>query len=72
MRLLVVFILGFIFGNADRVVYISDVSRVEPEIVSVICSKPVDILIIDALYISKPHPTHFNLDESLEFIKLFF
>ena len=52
-----------------QVVYLSDVSRVPPETLEWLARRPIDVLVVDALYKDKPHPTHFSLPEALEFVR---
>jgi len=61
--------LGFSFGERELVVYLSDVSRVPPETLEWLARRPIDVLVVDALYKDKPHPTHFSLPEALEFVR---
>ena len=44
-------------------VYLSDVSRVLPETLEWMSQRPIDVLVVDALYKSRPHPTHFSLPQ---------
>jgi len=64
---------GFAFGEKDRVLYISDVSRITSETKSWIKewmgSRGVKILVIDALLLRRSHPTHFSLSDAAEFIR---
>lgn len=62
--------MGFVFGERERVVYLSDVSRVPPETENYLLGLgQIDVLIVDALFKERKHPTHFSLPESLEFIR---
>ncbi|BBN08925.1 phosphoribosyl 1,2-cyclic phosphate phosphodiesterase [Marchantia polymorpha subsp. ruderalis] len=65
--------LGFLFGKKHRVAYISDVSRIPETTEQVISAAgdlgPVDILILDSLYKSGPHNTHFCYEDSLAAVK---
>mmetsp|Transcript_2556 Transcript_2556/g.5324 ORF Transcript_2556/g.5324 Transcript_2556/m.5324 type:complete len:352 (-) Transcript_2556:313-1368(-) len=61
--------LGFCFGEKERVVYLSDVSRVLPETERFLKQRPIDVLIVDALFKERRHSTHFSLPEALEFIR---
>jgi len=64
--------LGFMFGVEQRIVYISDVSSIPPLIKNLINeSKPIYYLIIDALYKSKSHYSHFGLSQVLETVREF-
>lgn len=56
---------AFIFGTKDRIVYISDVSRVIPETMDHIKESQVDVLVIDALCLTFKHPTHYSLDQAI-------
>lgn len=60
---------GFIFGERDRVCYISDVSRILPETMQIIKQKPVDILVIDTLFRERKYFSHFSLPEALEAVR---
>ena len=60
---------AFIFGKNDRVVYISDVSRVIPETLEKIKEAPVDVLVLDALCLTFQHPTHFSLEQAIDFCR---
>ncbi|CAN0271964.1 unnamed protein product, partial [Ectocarpus fasciculatus] len=60
---------GFIFGKRERVCYISDVSRILPDTMRLIKSKPVDILVIDALFRSRKYFSHFSLPEAIDAIR---
>jgi phosphoribosyl 1,2-cyclic phosphodiesterase len=60
---------AFIFGSKDRVVYISDISRMIPETLEIIKSEPVDVLVVDALCLTYQHPTHFSLEQAIELSK---
>jgi len=62
--------LGFVFGEEQRVAYLSDVSRIEDESMAVLQSAPIHLLVIDALLVEKHHPTHFNMRQALDVIKL--
>jgi phosphoribosyl 1,2-cyclic phosphodiesterase len=62
--------LGFIFGEKDRIVYISDISRILPESLHLIKQKEVSILIVDALFLRRTYFSHFNLPQALEFCRL--
>ncbi|GAQ80972.1 metallo-beta-lactamase domain-containing protein [Klebsormidium nitens] len=64
--------LGFLFGVAQRVAYLSDVSRIPPDIeklISVEGNGPVDILILDSLLKYHEHNTHICFRESLRIIR---
>jgi len=55
-----------IFGyRIDDMAYITDAKYIEEEEIKKL--KNLDVLIVNALRI-EPHPTHFNLEEALEFI----
>lgn len=55
--------LGFRFGN---VAYSTDLKRLPPESIALL--QGLDVWIVDALRRS-PHPSHFNLDETLDWIE---
>jgi phosphoribosyl 1,2-cyclic phosphate phosphodiesterase len=57
-------ILGYKFG---RVAYLTDINGTTKQALDLI--KKCDILILDALH-HDPHPSHFNLKQALEFVKL--
>jgi phosphoribosyl 1,2-cyclic phosphodiesterase len=55
-----------------NVVYLSDISRMQPETMDYIQNKlpqPTDILILDALHPVQTNPTHFNLVEAVELVR---
>lgn len=64
--------LGFLFGEKCRVAYISDVSRI-PSSTEYVISKSgagqLDLLILDTLYKTGSHNTHFCLPQTLEAVK---
>ena len=55
---------GYLF---DKIAYISDCNQISKKIAYKLMN--LDVLIIDCLRINK-HPSHFNYDDSMEFIKL--
>lgn len=62
--------LGFAFGRRDRVVYLSDLSRVPPDTEKFLeqeMARPggIALLVLDCLG-NRPHNTHFGLSQSLE------
>mmetsp|Transcript_3128 Transcript_3128/g.4832 ORF Transcript_3128/g.4832 Transcript_3128/m.4832 type:complete len:120 (-) Transcript_3128:85-444(-) len=58
--------LGFVFGNQDKLCYISDISRMIPASLQAIKQQgEIDLLIVDALAIDYQHPTHFSLDQAI-------
>jgi phosphoribosyl 1,2-cyclic phosphodiesterase len=61
---------AFIFGKRDRVCYISDVSRIIPETMEIIKEKPVDILVIDALFKDRHYFSHYSLPQAIETIRI--
>jgi len=62
--------LGFLFGRKEKVAYLSDISRLtEATRVVLEANAPLDLLIIDALFKTKRHNTHFNLNEALECVR---
>lgn len=64
--------LGFLFGEKSRVAYVSDVSRFLPSTEHVISKSgagQLDLLILDTLYRSGSHNTHFCFPQTLEAIK---
>ena len=52
-----------------QVVYLSDVSRVPPETLEWLAKRPIAVLVVDAMYKDKPHPTHFSLPEALDLVR---
>ncbi|XP_027342868.1 putative hydrolase C777.06c [Abrus precatorius] len=64
--------LGFLFGEKNRVAYISDVSRI-PASTEYVISKSgagqLDLLILDALRKTGSHNVHFCLPQALEAVK---
>lgn len=66
--------LGFEFGVNERVVYLSDVSRIPRDTMEYLdrrreaLGRPA-VAIVDALHYNKPHETHFSMPEALEAIK---
>jgi phosphoribosyl 1,2-cyclic phosphodiesterase len=64
------FCTAFIFGNKNRVCYISDISRMLPETLEVIKNEPeLDVLILDALLKNVSHPTHQSMADAIELAK---
>ena len=76
--------MGFLFGENERVAYLSDVSRIppitdailrgfHPENESITSSTndnwQIDLLIVDCLFLTREHPTHFNFPQALECIR---
>ncbi|MCL7034212.1 hypothetical protein MKW94_021191, partial [Papaver nudicaule] len=64
--------LGFLFGENSRVAYVSDVSRFLPSTEHVISKSgagQLDLLILDTLYKTGSHNTHFCFPQTLEAIK---
>ena len=55
---------GYLF---DRIAYISDCNKISRKVAKKLMS--LDFLIIDCLRINK-HPSHFNYDDAINFIKL--
>ena len=55
---------GYLF---DKIAYISDCNRISKKVANKLMS--LDFLIIDCLRINK-HPSHFNYDDAINFIKL--
>ena len=65
--------LGFSFsitnsdGTKTNVVYLSDISEMIDETLEFIQKlPPTDILVVDTLLRSRPHPVHFNLDQAVD------
>jgi len=59
---------AFIFGEQQRVAYLSDVSAVPTETMEVLETKKIDILIVDTLF-EKMHPVHFGLADAVALAK---
>lgn len=61
-------ILGYLFQDKDnKMAYLTDVKYYNKKSVSYL--QNLDVLVVNALRI-EPHPTHFNLQEALDFIAL--
>ena len=59
--------LGFIFGEKDVVVYISDISRMLPEAMEVIrARRSIALLVIDALHPTTDCPVHYSLSDAIK------
>ena len=54
---------GYLF---DKIAYISDCSKINNKLIKKLVN--LDYLIIDCLRINK-HPSHFNYQEAMDFIK---
>jgi phosphoribosyl 1,2-cyclic phosphodiesterase len=65
--------LGFIIGSnsTSTVVYLSDVSKVPQESEAYIAKhvNHIDLLIVDSLFKTRLHHTHFNMLEALDYIR---
>ena len=64
--------LGFAFGiGQTHVVYLSDISRMLPETLDYIRNRlpPTDILVVDALHLSRTNAVHFNLHEAVALVR---
>eukprot|EP00298_Acanthocystis_sp_HF-20_P008012 c17416_g1_i2.p1 GENE.c17416_g1_i2~~c17416_g1_i2.p1 ORF type:complete len:119 (-),score=39.34 c17416_g1_i2:9-365(-) len=62
--------LGFSFGTKEKIVYISDVSRILPETNQYLSELPqIDILVLDLLFKEMAHPTHFSFPDCLEVVR---
>lgn len=58
--------IGYIIGNTNKLVYISDCSKLPNYILEYIKKMgSIDILIIDALFYKRKHYSHFSLYESI-------
>jgi len=55
-----------------HVVYLSDLSRMPEETLEFILNElpPTDILVVDSLSYSIPHPVHFSLDQAMNLVKI--
>eukprot|EP00479_Gromia_sphaerica_P015534 TRINITY_DN9908_c0_g1_i1.p1 TRINITY_DN9908_c0_g1~~TRINITY_DN9908_c0_g1_i1.p1 ORF type:complete len:97 (+),score=8.85 TRINITY_DN9908_c0_g1_i1:137-427(+) len=60
---------GFEFGQQERVIYLPDVSRIPQSTSDFLRSRPIDLLILDCIYRTRPHPTHFSWKDSMECVK---
>jgi phosphoribosyl 1,2-cyclic phosphodiesterase len=64
------FCTAFIFGEKDRICYISDISRMLPSTLDEIKREPkIHILILDALLMNNSHPTHQSMKEAITLAK---
>lgn len=64
--------LGFLFGDNYKVAYVSDVSRFLPDteyVISKTGGGQVDLLILDTLYKTGSHNTHFCFPQTLDAVK---
>ena len=64
--------LGFSFGDKQRVVYLSDMSRAPELTMKALLeesARGIDILVLDCLQINS-HNTHLNLEKSLELVRI--
>ncbi|XP_057544385.1 putative hydrolase C777.06c isoform X1 [Amaranthus tricolor] len=64
--------LGFLFGQKSKVAYISDVSHFIPATEAVISKSgggQLDLLILDTLYKTSSHNTHFCFPQTLDAVK---
>ena len=57
---------AFLFGRNERVCYISDISRMLPESLSIIMEQKIDLLVVDALCLTFRHPTHYSMEQAIE------
>ena len=58
--------LAFLFGEPDRVAYISDVSTIPEAAFQLLeAAGPLALLVVDCLFRAKQHNTHFNLPSAL-------
>jgi len=61
---------GFLFGVNERCCYLSDVKSVPDDVMRRLESEPaLNLLIIDSLFKSKRHNTHFCMEEALQLIR---
>eukprot|EP01064_Diplonema_japonicum_P021757 TRINITY_DN31325_c0_g1_i1.p1 TRINITY_DN31325_c0_g1~~TRINITY_DN31325_c0_g1_i1.p1 ORF type:complete len:370 (+),score=76.96 TRINITY_DN31325_c0_g1_i1:55-1110(+) len=62
---------GYDFTSPEaRFVYISDVSEIPKKSDEhILAGAPIDVLVIDALFLKRRHNTHFSLPEALEAVK---
>ena len=65
--------MGFCFGaEHTRVVYLSDISELPAEteeLIAVLCPAGIELLIVDALFYTREHNTHFNLPQTLKCVE---
>ena len=57
--------LGFAFGERERVVYLSDFSSIPPETMAEIASRPIHLLILDALAPDRDATTHIGMPTAI-------
>ena len=60
--------LGYSFGGG-KLVYLSDVSEVQPHILAKLGKFAIENLVLDALAARGTHPSHFCLPDSLELVR---
>ena len=64
---------GFAFGEKDKVLYLSDISRLPVETSEWISNwrggGQIDVLVLDALFMHRQHETHFSLDDAAALIR---
>lgn len=63
--------MGFELGQEANVrfIYLSDVSRIPPETMAYLKSRPIDVLMIDGLTLQAIHGTHMNLQQAKDVIR---
>jgi len=59
---------GYVFGRTEKVAYLSDVSEIPDSTMSYLKSIEggIDLLVLDALFYSRPHPTHVSVLQAIE------
>jgi phosphoribosyl 1,2-cyclic phosphodiesterase len=63
--------MGYLFGSNERVCYLSDISRMLPQSLDVIHRfGDIDLLIVDVFTYDGNYPTHFNLIQCIELVKM--
>ena len=63
--------LGFAFGDTERCVYLSDLSRVPEGTMNALMEESergIDVLVCDCLQ-TRPHNTHFSLEQALSLVR---
>lgn len=59
---------GYLFGNTEKVAYLSDVSEIPASTMKRLreLDGGIDLLVIDALFLEKSHPTHLSMSEAID------
>eukprot|EP00045_Choanoeca_perplexa_P009820 m.96030 g.96030 ORF g.96030 m.96030 type:complete len:351 (-) comp15041_c0_seq2:1054-2106(-) len=62
--------LGFLFGPpGSRVAYLSDTNGIPSKSMELLKAQPIDILVLDALFLKRKHTSHFSLPDSLDLVR---